>query len=434
MKPSLLYKTLRVYWYYAIAVLMISAPVFYWVMQHMQLKEADEILRLKKHQFETTVLPELDDATVKLWSHWNGDIRLTPAVHGNGISEFVNTHFLNEMDSDMEPYRVYISNLELKGVVYTLEVRSNVLETHEFVTSLFLTYLVILLFLLFGVLLLTRWYSKKLWKPYYQILEKLESFDLSHPEAIQFASTQVKEFETLKQDLEVFLSKNVSIYRDQKEFVENAAHELQTPLAILQTQLEGAVQGNIDPATATYFEKMFKILAQMRRFQRDLLLLANIENLPQATVDEIQIEALITEQWGMLDSFSSQKNLVMCLDTKGNVTIQNNRMALELCLSNLLRNAILHNVENGKVYVTANSTAIRICNFGQSTALDPDRIFRRFQKGSASNSGSGLGLAIVKKIADKNKWDLQYRFENNYHCFYLIFKLNSELDFKFEAE
>lgn len=434
MKPSLLYKTLRVYWFYAIAVLLISAPVFYWAMQHMQLKEADEVLRLKKHQFESSVLPELDNQTIKLWYHWNGDIRLTPAAAVRDSGVFANSRFLNEMDNDMEPYRVYVSNLEFKGVTYQLAVRSNVLETHEFITSLFLTYILILLLLIFGVLLLTRWYSKKLWKPFYQILEKLESYDLSKTETIQFAETQVKEFESLKQDLEVFLTKNANIYREQKEFVENAAHELQTPLAILQTQLESAIQGNIDPNSSKYFEKMFQILAQMRRFQSDLLLLSNLENFPQSAQEDHHIGKLIKEQWGMLESFSGRKNLAMEMQVDDNIAIKSNRMALELCISNLLRNAILHNVGNGKVLITASNTAIKIGNTGQPNALDDGRIFRRFQKGSASGSGAGLGLAIVKKIADKNKWDLQYRFEENYHCFYLIFKLNSELEFNFESE
>jgi signal transduction histidine kinase len=85
-------------------------------------------------------------------------------------------------------------------------------------------------------------------------------------------------------------------------------------------------------------------------------------------------------------------------------------------ISNLLKNAIVHNVEGGTVTVTVNSSSITVENTSTVHALDADQIFKRFYKNSDANTSTGLGLALVKSIADIYGFTVEYSY-NGKHVF-----------------
>jgi len=90
-------------------------------------------------------------------------------------------------------------------------------------------------------------------------------------------------------------------------------------------------------------------------------------------------------------------------------------------INNLLLNAIKHNVNAGAVSVILSPKKLTISNTGSDFPLPEGKIFDRFAKINSATQGSGLGLAIVKKIADQNRWKIQYRFENHSHLFSVDF-------------
>ncbi len=92
-----------------------------------------------------------------------------------------------------------------------------------------------------------------------------------------------------------------------------------------------------------------------------------------------------------------------------------------IAISNLIRNAVFHNFENGKVAVDITGNEVTVCNTGITESLDNEVVFARFGKSHDKTDGTGLGLAIVKAICDLYGHAVSYRYENNLHCFSLIF-------------
>ena len=83
-------------------------------------------------------------------------------------------------------------------------------------------------------------------------------------------------------------------------------------------------------------------------------------------------------------------------------------------ITNLIKNAIIHNHPNGEINVIINKTSISIQNTGTEEALNEKNLFTRFGKMQPSENSTGLGLAIVKAIADLYSFNVSYSYDQKH--------------------
>ena len=114
------------------------------------------------------------------------------------------------------------------------------------------------------------------------------------------------------------------------------------------------------------------------------------------------------------------KKVEFSVNEKAELSVQMDISLANVLVSNLIRNAVFHNIPNGKVSVEIIADSFRICNTGSSQELDGDLIFTRFYKPNNSK-GTGLGLAIVKAISDLYNLKISYSFDKAVHCFQIEF-------------
>jgi signal transduction histidine kinase len=153
-----------------------------------------------------------------------------------------------------------------------------------------------------------------------------------------------------------------------------------------------------------------------------LLLLAKIENHQFADIEELEVTAIINETLDLLSDFATTKQQIVFTNLTGKLTLTCNKTLLEILISNLLINAIVHSPEGGKISVVQSHKTVTISNTGITT-LDSNKIFKRFVVSSAENSSSGLGLAIVKEICHRYGWTINYNFNDQNHVFELAFNI-----------
>src|SRR5699024_6905144 len=110
------------------------------------------------------------------------------------------------------------------------------------------------------------------------------------------------------------------------------------------------------------------------------------------------------------------------LKEKATLYVRMDPTLANIMISNLLRNAIFHNLPGGSVTVEVAKDLVRTGNTGRQDALDAEKIFNRFYKSEHNQNSSGLGLAIVKAIADLYGFSISYHFENGLHYFEMRFK------------
>ena len=96
-------------------------------------------------------------------------------------------------------------------------------------------------------------------------------------------------------------------------------------------------------------------------------------------------------------------------------------MLFEMVISNLISNAIKHNIEGGKIEILTTNLFISVSNTGTPPKLSSNSLFERFKKESKAANSFGLGLAIVKKICDNNSWKISHSYTDNQHNISIYF-------------
>ncbi|SEA42923.1 Signal transduction histidine kinase [Flavobacterium gillisiae] len=421
MTKNLLYKTSKAYVLFSVLLLLVSAPLFYYSTKKLYIDETDDTLILHKNEFVKFTIPTLKANEIANWNKYNRNSKITAFKNIKTDTLFYKSYH-DILDNEIEPYRELNATITIENKPYTYMGRISLVETEDLMKSIAILFLSIISLLLLGLFVITKRLSVQLWKPFYKTLAQIEQFEIDKSNLPQFPATTIAEFKRLNASLEKLIVKNTSIYRSQREFIENAAHELQTPLAVFQVKIDSFVQ------TATFTENQYQELSsineaigRMTRLNKNLLLLSKLENDNYSQKQTITIQEVIHKNIDFFTEQAAAKNITIQLHLTENPIVQSNPVLVEIMISNLFLNAIKHNKVGGIIEVNTSHAALFFSNSGQSKALITDKLFNRFSKSNPSDHGNGLGLAIIQKIATTNNWTVSYTFEDQLHQFKVQF-------------
>jgi signal transduction histidine kinase len=383
----------------------------------------DEAIVLRKKEFETNNQQTLHITDIAVWNKFNRDIRILPdTVVSKPKDSIIQQTFYDALIPEWEPYRVLYTNVKIGGQPFVLMIQLNLVESEDLIKTIIWIYLGILFALLLVIFFITRFISNRLWQPFYDTLKRIDQFNIEQHSSPEFSVTNVKEFEHLNVGLEKLIQGNLQSYASQKSFTQNAAHELQTPLAIFQSKLDLLLQDtSLTQPQATIVQSLYEATSRLTRINKNLLLLAKIENNQFAETITFTINELINDVVPYFTEQANSKQLVIEKNIETVIDVNVNRGLAEIMINNLFLNAVRHNVENGKILVSLKDNRFTIANSGTTQPLDETILFKRFGKGSADVRSSGLGLAIVKEICDRYGWQVSYKFEDGLHFFSVSF-------------
>lgn len=407
---------------FSLLTLAVSAPVFYLLIKDMYLQEADETLVLHKKEFALYAAPVMKITDIGMWNQINRNLKLEkPSFELERDSLFDQVYF-DTLDAEYEPYRVLLTSVSIEGQPYHLRAKLNMVEAEDLIENIALVFLLIVFLLLTGLYIITRRLSKKLWQPFYNTLEQIQRFEIDKSTMFKLPDTQIEEFSRLNASLNNLVERNSIIYKSQQEFIENAAHELQTPLAVFQAKLETFIQNPaLTAEQADVVLELSQSASRLNRLNKNLLLLSKIDNHNYTGKEAIRLKDILEKLIGFFEEQAREKNISVVLQTEASGETRSNPVLAEIVISNLLFNAIRHNVQDGRIIITLSKNTLTISNSGHSAALISDKLFMRFSRPGAVSHGSGLGLAIIKKIADLNNWQVSYQYSENLHVFSLHF-------------
>jgi signal transduction histidine kinase len=421
MTEKLLHKISRSYLIFAVLILIVVAPLFYFVSEKLYVDDADEALMLRKKEFLQFNLSQLKESDIPVWNKFNRDIKIKEALQLKKDTIFYNFYY-DSLAQENEPYRELNLPITIEGKPYTYSARINLVETEDLMKSVALLFFVIISLLLMGLFIITKRLSLSLWKPFYETLQQIEQFEIDKTNQPKLKATGIEEFNRLNQSIERLIERNTSIYHSQREFIENAAHELQTPLAVFQAKIDTLIQ------SAEFSEEQYKMLSslngsvsRLNRLNKNLLLLSKMENDSYSEKQTVNLNEAIQKHFDFFVEQSKSKNLSIQTELKETVSVKSNPVLTEILISNLFLNAIRHNESEGQVFISLSNHSLTFSNTGQPQQLVADKLFNRFSKSNPSEQGNGLGLAIIKKIADLHHWQISYSFSNNLHSFSLTF-------------
>ncbi|GAB3840434.1 sensor histidine kinase [Hymenobacter jeollabukensis] len=393
--------------YYLILVLVLFAlgtGVLYVGIQRALAEEVDEQLLfhrdyLRQRIRQAGALPSMTNPN---------ELTISKSVRPPGLGD---TLIYDPVERTLVPFRQVSFAVELHGQRYGLTLRKSLIETGDVLEVVLTVMLTVMGGLLGCLVLLNRWLSRWLWAPFYRTLDSLRGYRLQQPQALELPATPIDEFSELNQALAQLTQRVTADYQALKEFTENAAHETQTPLAIMQAQLEQLMQLPELPETAAQpVHELYRATRRLSRLHQALTLLSKIENRQFTEARPVQLDGLVRDKLGQLQEFLEAKQIEPELQVAAPLSVAMHPALADSLVSNLLQNAVKHNVPGGQLRIRLDAHALEIRNTGLPLDGDPTQLLGRFRKHNAASDSPGLGLSIAQQICGLYGGQLRYTF------------------------
>ncbi len=405
-----------------VPLITIWAFIFYYAMLDEIYDSLDDglenqkVLLLQRLPTNPEILEHKD---LELWSH--SITPITKTYHDEFTERYSDTlmYMLNE--KDYEPVRVFETKMAYNDNFYKVKFITSMVEEDDLIQDL-VTYLIVLyILLMISIVILNNLMLKKIWKPFHSLVSQLPNFRIEKNHQIKTKDTSIDEFKLLNASITTMIDQSRARYLEQQHFIENASHELQTPLAISINKLELFLENtNLSEDELKTMASILDNLGRLTRLNKSLLLLSKIENrqfTDEESIDFNQLISTITEDF---EDLASHKHIRLAIDTNEQLNFQMNKDLAIVLLTNLIKNAIVHGQQNNTVRIVITKNAVVVQNYGVEESLDATYVFSRFKKISSDKKSTGLGLAIAKAIADKYAIELSYDFTTQ-HNFTLNF-------------
>jgi signal transduction histidine kinase len=309
--------------------------------------------------------------------------------------------------------------VNINGTPYQIVIRKSQEQKAILVTNIASSMLLVFGGLFLATIIFNWIISKGLWQPFKASLHKIRNIELQKMESLYFEETNIEEFNELNTSLNTMTHKIRSDYENIKEFTENAAHEMQTPLAVAQTKMELLLQDdNLNHSQIESVMQATTALNRLSKLNQSLLLLAKIENNQYQTEDDLNLTEATKKYLALFDEIIKDKRIQVETSFEEDFVTRLHPFLADSLVSNLVGNAIKYNTTGGKINVLITGNQFCISNTSSLPAIQPQQLFRRFGASVVEKeSSTGLGLAIVKKIVDTHQLSISYQYEDSFHRF-----------------
>ncbi|RHV64812.1 sensor histidine kinase [Roseburia sp. OM02-15] len=332
---------------------------------------------------------------------------LTMFVYKNGvyyIDSLQETVDAREDDNENDSDEIYISIPEDKwdefANDFSLQVYSNKADykRNSFIISAVLA-------LMGGVV--TYFISGHALRPIREFSDKIEEVEAQNLADSRIEENKVKELNQLSISYNRMLTRLSDAFEVQRQFTANAAHELRTPLSLIQVQLDLYNAARHPGNDADTMQTIKMVTEQNDRLNKMVKTLLDMSELQTVGRDEvIAVDALVDEVLADLEPLAQEKNITLVENCK-NITMRGSDILIYRMVYNLVENAIKYNHVDGQVIVTAyqeeNHVHLSVEDTGSGIPEElKERVFEPFFRVDKSRSrelgGVGLGLALVREI------------------------------------
>lgn len=322
---------------------------------------------------------------------------------------------------ETEPARILMTIFQKDdGGYMELVVYTPTIEKYDLQRAIlgWIVFLYILLLLM--ILAVNAWVFHRNMRPLYTLLQWLENYRLGTKREPLDESVRIVEFRKLNEAANLFSERSEQLYEQQKLFIGNASHEMQTPLAICRNRLEMLMEDDtLSEKQLSELMKTHRTLENLTRLNKSLLLLCKIENRQFTDVKPMCLNELLMHYLDDYKEVYAYRHVQVEVHVEHCFRLEISESLATVLLTNLLKNAFVHTEEGGTIVLTFTASSFEIRNTGEAP-LNKDRIFERFYKEGKKEGSTGLGLALVDSICKAYRLRLSYRFEDRMHIFTIL--------------
>lgn len=422
MKVSLKYYTIKYLITILLLIIAVWAALFYAYILDEVYDNVDDGLKNRKIQIIKAVY--FDENLLKNNEFGFNEFKINPisASDYKDKNSLYNKMYYMEYDDEEQPYRVLKTDfIDQFGKHQQLTIRTSTVEEDELVYDLTTALLVLYLLLVVSIIAVNGFLLHKAMRPFYLILDKLKKYQFGVASSYEPQNYSIKEFEELNIEINEMIERNELVFHQQKQFIENASHELQTPLAIVINKIDLSIQnGELDKKNLNFLNDVKNDLRRMAGLNKSLLMLSKIENNQFNKISNVNFNILINNLVKSYEDFIEFKKININVVEKEVFEAAFDPDLANILLSNLLKNAVKYNNQNGVINIITEKEKLIFQNTGSGIPLDQSQIFNRFYKQGSDHGSTGLGLSIIKTIIKQYpRLHITYEFEEGMHCFIL---------------
>jgi len=416
---KLLTKYYRVNILATIFVLLAGAVCYYLILQYILLDQLDSDLKVEEQEIIDYV--KTNNALPDSANYKEQVVTFTPTDLPTKRNLSSITIF-NEIEDENINTRQLHFPVTVFGKYYTVIVSKSQKETEDLVKMIAFITLGIVLLLLVLLFLINRFVLNKLWQPFNNTLSELKQFNLRNKKSLSLSTSDINEFNDLNTAVIAMSNQVIKDYDSLKTFTENASHEIQTPLAIINSKLELLVQSeNFDEHEMKYMQTIQDEISRLAKLNQSLLLLTKIDNQQFKETDRVDIATIINKHLTKYEELITAKQIELTINIDNTFDVEMNETLADVLISNLITNAIKHNIEKGIIDILLNENCLLIKNTGATLNVNPLELFERFKKDKSTSESLGLGLSIVEKICERYNFTAQYNFKDGLHILSILF-------------
>ncbi|MBC5773297.1 HAMP domain-containing histidine kinase [Pontibacter sp. KCTC 32443] len=417
----ILTKTSLYYLLVSFVVFLLGGIGYYLILQGEIYDEVDDQLFTDKENIlafirRTNTLPHVTSGVTET-------ILVKEVTNATPVLEsLTDTLIYSSYDEESIPYRRLTFTAYQNNRVYQYTIMKSVMDFDDLFESTVFAMGWTFLMLLVGLGAVNYSINKYTWRNFYNTLQKIKRYSLSQYGPLQLKPSNTTEFQELNSVLQAMTNKIHADYLNLKEFTENVSHEIQTPLAIVNSKLELFMQSaTLTTDQAKLLEEMHHSVTRLARLNKSLILLTRIENREFKENEDVALHELLAQQTEQLQELIDMHGLQLEQSITKPVFVHMNRGLAEVLVSNLLINAIQHNQPNGIIKVALTKAKLCIQNTGEAIQNSPDNMFGRFVSGSNKSGSLGIGLALVNKICSVYSLQPSYTYQDGMHTLCINF-------------
>lgn len=401
-------------------IMVLWGTLFYFTMVHEINDETDDALRqytalIIRRSLEGRILPALNNGS-------NNSYTIEPITAAEAKA-YLSATFHDEdvyipEKRETEPARVMTKAFrDMDGDYMLLKVATPTIDKNDLVETILWWIMSLFTLLVVIVIAVSTLSIRRTLQPLYALLGWLDGYTPGHSHSKVPNDTDIKELRQLNEAAQSAVDRSEELLDRQKQFIGNASHELQTPLAVINNRVEHIID-NTSP-TEEQLAELMKIKRSLRhsiRLNRTLLQLMRIDSGEVAESEDVDIVEIMNDVVESCREIYSERGIGCTINSPDNLSIYINEALARTLVSNLVKNAFLHGSAEGDIVIELSNKRLTISNMG-GEALDASRVFDRFYTRTSREGSTGLGLAIVKSICDHYGYGLGYTFRGGRHIF-----------------
>ncbi|CAM9976903.1 unnamed protein product, partial [Chrysoparadoxa australica] len=347
-------------------VILLSSLAAFFIIRSTINNEFNQKLKAEKEQFlmEFKTNKNLREGYIL---NVGDKIMITPLNSDTVINDFMrDTAYYEPFEKEVLPFRELNFTEKIDGVNYMITISKSLLPNIDLISGIGQVMIGMGGLIIFVLFFLNKVVLQKLWDPFEFLLSHLKTFDITNPNRIEQGSitfeSKVDEFKQLNIVLNQMINQSIKDYNNLKEFTENTSHEIQTPLAIIRNKAESLLQENLPQEQLEDIGKIYEAAGRLSRLKTGLSLISRIDNNQYIKKEIVNLKEVIQQKLEDFEELLSIKKLKLTTNYYGDPKLELNNELTGILITNLLNNAIKHNVKGGKINVVLKDIELLIEN------------------------------------------------------------------------